>query len=216
MKERKITRIIRHAESEANAGGFFDNPATIKITIKGQEQAESLIGNLDKSEIILVSKFERTHQTALPFIDANPEIPVASSLFAHEFHYLNPQKFIGKSGEEKKQISKNYWITANPFYRDADDTETFDEFVRRVHNLILSLKNFEHRDINLFSHGLVIKAIKLLTTEFSDLFKKDNDEYKKEIKRFMQRFYQIMHDKNFETPNVSINDLSENINNYIY
>jgi broad specificity phosphatase PhoE len=48
-------KIIRHAESEANVGDFFDNPATIRITNLGQKQAEALVSQLGKSEIVLFS-----------------------------------------------------------------------------------------------------------------------------------------------------------------
>jgi hypothetical protein len=135
-------------------------------------------------------------------------------LFAHEFHYLNPEKFYSKTAEEKKEISKRYWTNADPFHKDYQEAESFDEFVKRIHNLILSFRELGVKNINLFSHGLVIKAIKLLTTEFPYLFL-NKKKYPVEIKKFMIRFYEIMSDPKFEITNTSIHDLSTQINKYL-
>ena len=52
--------LIRHAESEANAGGIFVYTHIVKITETGKKQAEKLKDVLDKPDRIIVSKYIRT------------------------------------------------------------------------------------------------------------------------------------------------------------
>jgi broad specificity phosphatase PhoE len=95
--------LIRHAESEANTGKFFYDPATIPITNKGLQQAIDLANRINKVSKLYHSKFTRTLQTAKPTIDKLKIENVEVHPHIHEFTYLHPDQFMNPdlSDEEK-------------------------------------------------------------------------------------------------------------------
>jgi broad specificity phosphatase PhoE len=58
----------------------------------------------------------------------------------HEFHYLDPKKYINATSEERDNFTKEYWDKFDPFHRDSSDVETYAEFIDRINDVILKLK----------------------------------------------------------------------------
>lgn len=82
--------LIRHGESEANAGLATSDPATIKLTPKGLAQAARVSALLDQTPSLLVtSNYVRAMQTAQSTIERFPNVPV-EKWPVHEFTYLSP------------------------------------------------------------------------------------------------------------------------------
>ena len=59
--------LIRHAQSEANAGGISKPERDISLSPLGREQAQALVARLPRSAHIYTSELRRTHETAAPY-----------------------------------------------------------------------------------------------------------------------------------------------------
>ncbi len=60
--------LVRHGESEANAGGWYSGHVDVALTPRGLAQAERLVGLLADAPIdrILSSDLRRAYETAVP------------------------------------------------------------------------------------------------------------------------------------------------------
>ena len=63
----KTLYLIRHAQSEANAGGISKPERDISLSPLGREQAQALVARLPRSAHIYTSELRRTHETAAPY-----------------------------------------------------------------------------------------------------------------------------------------------------
>jgi broad specificity phosphatase PhoE len=162
--------LIRHAESEANVGEVIEHKNIVRITEKGKKQAEDLAEILDEPNRIIVSKFIRTIETAEPTIKKFPNAETHLWIDTHEFHYIDPVKFRTITKEERDNMVKEYWRKQDPFYRDAESVETFEEMVLRVHNVLKKLKTLS--GINyIFTHGIIIRTMYILLENFPEFEK---------------------------------------------
>lgn len=82
--------LIRHAESESNVGNKTSDPSTISITEKGKSQSLELANKInDAPDLIIVTSYLRTTQTAMPLINKFPATKVETWPL-HEFTFLSP------------------------------------------------------------------------------------------------------------------------------
>lgn len=155
----KQVLIIRHAESLANIGERTDSHSAIPLSEVGKKQAEDLVTRIDSiPDLIVVSPYTRTYDTAKPFIEKYSSVPV-ETWDVHEFTYLSPKQYSGTSREERWGAITTYWESLNIHYRDGDDSETFYEFVIRIKNFINKVTLRPEKNIIIFSHGGFIKNL---------------------------------------------------------
>jgi probable phosphoglycerate mutase len=151
--------LIRHAESEANAGLRTSDPSKIGLTPTGIEQAKCIEAYFDtQPSLIVTSSYTRTKQTAEPvmwkFQDIqHEEWPV------HEFTYLSPLHCQQTTREERRPMVHAYWHRCDPFYIDGDGAESFSDMMSRVEDTLRRLERSEDDFIAIFSHGIFIRAI---------------------------------------------------------
>ncbi len=151
--------LIRHAESESNAGLHTSDPASISLTSIGYKQAENIAINLSEPpELIVVSSYIRTQQTARPTIKRFPGVP-CEEWTIHEFTYLSPEKCENTTKSERLSMVKQYWDLCDPSYCDGSGAESFIGFIKRVRSTIDRLKQRKEKFIVLFSHGQFIAAL---------------------------------------------------------
>lgn len=219
MKVKKII-LIRHAESEANAGGIFEHSHIVKITEKGKRQAEDLVEvileKLDKPDRIIVSKFIRTIETAEPTIRKFPDTETHLWLETHEFSYLDKKNLAELTVEKLRERAQGYWEQNDPFHKDGLNQESFGEFTERVNSLILKMKKLDGVNF-MFSHGLVIRLLKILFTEYRGVFEKQKIEQGEVTfyKNLMSKFYVHLMEKEInEVKNTEILDFTKEVENY--
>lgn len=161
-------RLVRHGESEGNVGLLTEDPATIVLTANGIKQAEELASGIDSApDLIVVSPYFRTQQTAAPLIRRFPEVPV-KILPVQEFTYLSPQKYRGTSEAQRRVFSQAYWHQCDPDRNDGEGSESFSDLIRRIDDLLVWLSGREHRDVLIFTHEHFIRAL-LLRREYPDV-----------------------------------------------
>jgi probable phosphoglycerate mutase len=161
-------RLIRHAQTTANAGEVTDNHADIRLTALGEHQAREVMKTIAQApDLIVVSPFRRTLDTAKPLIEAYPAAPVEIWPI-EEFSYLAPARANRTSWVERKPMVAQYWERADPDYIDGADAESFVHFVGRLRAFHARLWQQEGRVV-VFGHGQFLRAFALgLREGFSD------------------------------------------------
>ena len=152
--------LIRHAESEANAGMPTSDPVTISITEKGHLQATKLANEFnDKPDLIIVSAYLRTRQTAVPLIRKFPCAKV-ETWSLQEFTYLSPSRCMNTTPLERLPLVKEYWERCDPDFIHGTGAESFNQFSNRVAECTHRLKQLDNPNAAIFTHSQVMRLVK--------------------------------------------------------
>ncbi len=157
MTKKHIT-LIRHAESQANAGGVTMTPESIGLTEKGTQQAKALADALNVAPaLIVVSPLLRARQTAQPVIDKYPEAKIEPWPI-QEFTYLSPVRCRNTTLQQRVPWAEEYWNRGDPNYCDGNGAESFSEFLGRVQHFSAQLSRRTERPILVFGHQMFMTA----------------------------------------------------------
>ena len=128
--------LIRHAESEANAGLRTSVPAEVAVTERGMAQAE-IVANLfsETPSLVVISPYLRTLQTAKPLLTKFPDAPVQTWAM-QEFTYLSLAQTRNSTLADRKPLVDAFWARSNPAYCDGESAESFASFWQRAKNAI--------------------------------------------------------------------------------
>jgi broad specificity phosphatase PhoE len=156
----KIT-LVRHGESTGNAGIPAHDLALLELTDRGWKQARDVAKSwAEFPTLIVTSPYLRAHQTAQPTIERFPGVPVEAWQI-QEFTYLEPSRWNGTLGIERRPHIEAYWRTADPNYQDGAGAESFATLLRRSEAALAKLKDMpSDSTIIVFSHGQFIQAIR--------------------------------------------------------
>lgn len=206
---------IRHAESTSNVGGRTLNHEVITLTPHGQEQAENISREFNVApNIIIVSRFKRTQQTAFPLFEKykeNSNFDIWDSV--NEFTYLAPATCINTTAAERKIRRDEYWEQCDPNYVDGYEAESFNMLLKRARETIDRLKEIERDFIVVFTHALFMQAVNALLTN-------DEEDSKSLMARFrtLPRFNNCdilkWHENNYDFTKNEIN-LEKNLPTYL-
>lgn len=129
--------LIRHGESQANAGLPTADPRDIELTERGRTEARCVAREIQCSypllNLIVVSAYRRAIQTAEYTRQQLKErtIPV-KTWPVQEFTYLSEWGKRISTVEERRPTVLRYWEQADPTYTDGPDAESFQQFMERV------------------------------------------------------------------------------------
>jgi len=151
--------LIRHAESESNAGMRSSDPGKIPLSPSGLEQAKNLVEKfIEPPNLVITSPYIRTKETAAPLLKKYTDV-VREEWKVHEFTFLSPSKCQNTTQAERMPMVKKYWEECDPEYCDGEGAESFSDFIGRVKNAIDKLKKRDGKFIALFSHEQFIAAV---------------------------------------------------------
>lgn len=149
--------LVRHGQTTANAGQVTDNHSDIRLTALGEQQArEVALAIPDPPDLIVVSPYRRTLDTALPLIESHPTTAVVTWPI-QEFSYLAPERANRTSYAERKPMVAQYWQRADPDYVDGPDAESFAQFVGRMRAFHRQLWRQTGRVV-VFGHGQFLRG----------------------------------------------------------
>jgi broad specificity phosphatase PhoE len=163
----RALRLIRHGESNANAGQATSDPYEIDLTALGRKQAADVaLSFQEPPDLIIHSPMQRAAMTARPTIDRFPDVPVME-LNIQEFTYLDPVRCQGTTAAGRKGWVESYWNTGDIESRDdgwnvldalsgkQPRCESFLDFVMRVRWFVRLLTEYleESQRIAVFGHG---------------------------------------------------------------
>jgi broad specificity phosphatase PhoE len=155
----KLIRLIRHAESAANAGLPTTDPDSIPLTPEGLLQAQALARTITSTPNLIVSSpFERAKATALPTTDLFPGTPF-EIWPVHEFTYLSPERLVGTTQSDRKPKADAYWQLGDMRFMDGPGAESFVDLVARAKTMLDRLATSEASNALVFSHGQFIRAV---------------------------------------------------------
>ena len=170
-----MTYLIRHAESEGNAGGKTIIVKEIPLSEKGIRQSIDLLQRIpEKPDLIVVSPYLRTQQTALPLMKMYPDVPV-EIWNVHEFTYLDADRCDGTTQAERKIIVEEYLAKNDPYFIHGRGAESFNQLLQRVDNMFDKLKKIDATQfVVIFTHEQFIRAALARknknTVTFDDIF----------------------------------------------
>lgn len=148
--------LIRHAESESNAGLIIRPNPMINITKKGEQQANDLADWLIdhvKPDEIFFSNYIRTQQTAKPYLEKlNVQAKIIDDLY--EFNYLDFEHIKDLNFDELVKLADNYWQQADIDFQDSQYTDTYRQFVQRVKNVRQFFEQLDDGCYVVFTHGM--------------------------------------------------------------
>ncbi|MEV6909829.1 histidine phosphatase family protein [Amycolatopsis sp. NPDC051071] len=150
--------LIRHGESETNAGFPGGDPGASPLTELGREQAAEIAEALaEPPRLIVTSPFVRARQTALPTIERFPradreEWPVQEFTFLGELHGQVT------TTETRRPHTEAYWDRADPHHA-VNGAESFADLFGRTQEFLKRLGEREPGPIAVFTHGLFIRAV---------------------------------------------------------
>lgn len=204
--------LIRHAQSESNAGSVFEHQNIIKITDNGKKQAEELLEVTEKPDRIICSKYIRTIETAEPMMTKFPESEIHLWIDIEEFQPIDSKRNLGITKEQNQENHRQYWLKMDPFYNDGGNAESFKDFVVRVNLAILKMKQLQGVNY-IFTHNNFIRCVMTLLTYFKDFNSavKSPDLYLK----IMEKSVETYKSGKLNIKNAEIFDLSELIKGYI-
>lgn len=150
---------IRHGESEGNAGLPTTDPASIRLTKKGLEQAHNIAAMFEEPpSLIVTSSYIRTKQTAWPTIKSFPGTP-QEEWPVHEFTYLSLANRQYSTVQQRRPLVQQFWHRNDPFYVAGEGAESFVQFMQRVRDILERICKQESDFIAIFSHEQFIRGI---------------------------------------------------------
>jgi len=155
-----VLAVVRHAQSMANAGFVTADPASIALTVRGEEQARALADAWSVPPArIFTSPFLRAKQTSQPLAERfNLGV---TYLEVHEFTYLSPERCAGTSAADRKQWVDDYWSRCDPNYVDGPGAESFTQLMARAERALRILRSCsQHQQVVVFSHGQFMQAMR--------------------------------------------------------
>lgn len=163
----KTIWLIRHGESEANAGFATTDPVEVRLTEKGKRQAKMIAAQFRRPPaLIITSAYVRTKQTAGPTMRRYPQVP-CEVWPVHEFTYLVSLHGIESTVHERRPLVDAFWNRFDPMYRDGERGESFVHFMQRVQQVIKQLQHRSEDFIVVFSHEQFIQALCLLLPDYN-------------------------------------------------
>ena len=134
--------------------------AGIPLTLAGRGAAEEAAKRYEgpTPELIVVSPYVRTRQTAEPFLKLYPGAAV-EEWPVQEFTYLSSALCGERTPEQRRPLVENYWKEAKGIDIHGPGAESFDQFMKRVEKCVLKLKGRQEKTILIFCHETFIKAV---------------------------------------------------------
>src|SRR5215213_88458 len=151
--------LIRHGESESNAGLPTSDTAKIVLTPRGIAQAEYLAASFTRApSLVITSPYLRAQQSAQPTIKRFPEVRL-EEWPVHEYTYLSLASRHNTTRHSRKPLIDAYWERCDPHYLDGEGAESFVTLVARVGQVLERIKRQDDQFVALFSHGHFMRAL---------------------------------------------------------
>ena len=151
--------LIRHGESESNAGLPTSDTAKIPLTPRGFAQAECVVAAFTRPPALIVtSPYLRAIQSAQPLIERFPQARL-EEWPVHEYTYLSLASRHGTTLHQRRPLIDAYWERCDPQYLDGDGAESFVALVARAKLALERIKHLDDDFVAIFSHGLFIRTL---------------------------------------------------------
>ena len=153
----KSVYLIRHGESESNAGRATSSFANIRLTAAGHVQAKSFAQDFAiLPSLIVTSSFLRARQTAGYFSDLHKEVAVFEWP-VHEYVFVTFPESAATTRLQRKPVVDDYWKRNNPKEKNVG-SESFYEFWSRVKHVYDLVRRERAERVVIFTHEFFMQA----------------------------------------------------------
>jgi broad specificity phosphatase PhoE len=150
--------LIRHGESQSNAGEKTTTPEHIGLTTLGELQSQQIANTIiHQPDLVVYTPYVRTQQSSKPIIEKYPGV-IHEEWPLQEFTYLNPHQYHNTSRHDRQSSKRIYWSKCDPYYSDGGGAESYYEFLNRIEICLNRLKTIDGFII-VYTHGHVISSI---------------------------------------------------------
>lgn len=149
--------LIRHAQSESNAGLAVKPNHLIALTALGERQAAALSDwlcrHVPTPNQVFVSSYVRTRQTAKPYLDKIGQTAVQIDAL-REFNYLDYEHIKTLNFTQIVAMADEFWVRADKSYTDSPATDSFADLVKRVKAVRDEFERLPTGEYVVFTHGM--------------------------------------------------------------
>ncbi|KRO00491.1 histidine phosphatase family protein [Companilactobacillus kimchiensis] len=151
--------LIRHSQpdfTQVDKAGYVGYGRDLtRLTTKGIQIADKVAQSpiFDKMQLLLVSPYTRTMETAMEFVKYN-DVPTQVELLLHEWR---PDK-TGRKLEGYQQVKSAYNDYVHGTHNSGFDYETPQDIINRVESVLDKYKN-KYSCIGCVTHGQVIRQM---------------------------------------------------------
>jgi probable phosphoglycerate mutase len=150
--------LIRHGESESNAGLPSREPGSTVLTALGRWQAEQVARAFAQPPALIVtSPYARARQTAEPTIARFPRA-ACEEWPVQEFTYLGDLRERAMTSTERRPYERAYWERSDPA-ETSGGSESFAGLVRRGRDMLDRLSAQARGPVAVFTHGLFMRSV---------------------------------------------------------
>ena len=150
--------LIRHGQSESNAGLPSKEPGSSVLTALGHWQAHQVARAFAQAPALIVtSAYQRARQTAEPSVRRFPEAAF-EEWAVQEFTYLGDLRKRAMTTAEREPYVQAYWERSDP-KEASGGAESFAGLVRRSRDFLDRLSSQPRGPVAVFTHGLFMRAV---------------------------------------------------------
>lgn len=151
--------LIRHGESESNAGEISEDAGSAALTPLGERQAAAIAAALHEPPArFVVSPYRRAQLTAAPSCARYPGVTV-ETWPVQEFTFLSPARYQGTTVESRRPAVEAFWSAADPRARMGEGAESFADLLERVREARSRLERLDAGPVAVFSHKKFLNAL---------------------------------------------------------
>ncbi|TAK14075.1 MAG: histidine phosphatase family protein [Anaerolineae bacterium] len=151
--------LIRHGQSEMNAGSHAESPASSPLTALGRQQIQAMVEHIpQRPDLIVSSEYVRAVESADMLRQRFPDVPYEVWPI-HEFTFLAEDKYTraGMKGLGREYFK--YWWRSRPDQPDGPGAETFNDFIARVDTMLDRMRDSPHNFVIVCGHGWFNRAL---------------------------------------------------------
>src|SRR5689334_7624246 len=135
--------LIRHGESESNAGLPTADTSKIVLTQRGHAQAKSVAQAFARPPgLIVASPYMPAKPSAQPTIARFPQARV-DEWQVHEYTYLSLASRHNSTLRGRQPLIEAYWDRCDPQYVDGDGAESFAALVARARQVLERIRRLD-------------------------------------------------------------------------
>jgi probable phosphoglycerate mutase len=188
--------LVRHGESQANAGEATADPATVELTGGGRLQAALAALALHAAgvhpSLFVVSSYTRSQESAVPTQYLYPHVPVEEWPI-HEFTYIAAFKGIPCTVADRKPTRDAYWSQLDPQLVHSPGSESYSQLVDRASATLNRLRHIERTAV-LFGHEQFFNMLLYLTREGDSTVDSEH----------MRGFKEFLHDHRVQNGSITL------------
>jgi broad specificity phosphatase PhoE len=150
--------LIRHGESESNAGLPSQEAGSSPLTALGRWQAEQVAAAFaEPPALIVTSPYVRARETAEPSVSRFPAAAV-EEWPVQEFTYLGDLGERALTSLERRPFVRAYWERADP-QESRGGAESFAGLIARGREFLDRLTAEARGPVAVFTHGIFMRAV---------------------------------------------------------